>query len=303
MAFSRGTRAGLGRMRPRGTLLLSGSLLGVVALSCLHLLGTDFVAGFPLSPTVRRSLHRVRAFQTFESSSQTSEGTDEEETRILVGGFDVDTPEANIRAHFAQAGSIVEFQTKGKGRARLTYSSPAEAQKAVDSLSGTTIAGNTRFLSVKLFESLAKERAIFVGGFASSTTEAALREYFGTAGSIVDFKFLSNYSALVTYSSNKEGKSAVASLHGKPMTRNRWLDVRVEGTPKVAIAKVVDEEVNKPQKAKKQTKKEAALNEGPEAAPPKGNTVSIIGWNKGTSEAAFREHCGNAGSIVDFQLN
>ncbi|CAE8613678.1 unnamed protein product [Polarella glacialis] len=87
------------------------------------------------------------------------------------------------------------------------------------------------------------------------------------------------------------------------MTRNRWLDVRVEGTPKVAIAKVVDEEVNKPQKAKKQTKKEAALNEGPEAAPPKGNTVSIIGWNKGTSEAAFREHCGNAGSIVDFQLN
>ncbi|CAE8656377.1 unnamed protein product, partial [Polarella glacialis] len=178
---------------------------------------------------------------------------------------------------------------RGKVKAELAYGSAAEAKKAVASLNGTTVAGNSRVLSVRMYRSIVKVgRAIFVSGFADGTEEVALREHFGTAGSIVNFTFLGNYSALVTYSSNEEGTSAVASLHGKSMDgSNRLLDVRVEGTAKVAILKE--------------------------------NTVSIIGWDtlwqlvlfavlfvagfdKGTTVAAIQEHCGKAGSILDLQV-
>ncbi|CAE8704753.1 unnamed protein product [Polarella glacialis] len=266
MALSRGAHAGLWRRRPRGTLLLRGCLLAA-ALSCLHLFGTDFVAGFPLPQTARGSLHKAA-----EPSSQTSEGTEAEETRIFIGGFDLGTTEAAIREHFAKAGSVVEFKARGKVKAELAYGSAAEAKKAVASLNGTTVAGNSRVLSVRMYKSIVKiGPAIFVSGFADGTAEPALREHFGTAGSIVNFTFLGNYSALVTYSSNEEGTSAVASLHGKSMDgSNRLLDVRVEGTAKVAILKE--------------------------------NTVSIIGWDKGTTVAAIQEHCGKAGSILDLQV-
>ncbi|CAE8632742.1 unnamed protein product [Polarella glacialis] len=300
MAFSRGTQAGFRRRRPRGTLLLCGSLLAV-ALSCLHLLGTDFVAGFPSPQTARCGLHKVRSLQTSESSSQTLEGIEAEETRIFIRGYDFDTTEAAIREHFAKAGSIVKFKSGGKVKAQLSYSSAAEAKNA-ESLNGTTIEGSSRPVFVRPFKAKAKiSAAIFVGGFATGTAEAALREHFGTAGSIVNFTFLGDRSALVTYSSDEEGKSAVASLQGKSMEgSDRWLDVRVEGDPKVARTIPAKAEVVEKIKKTKKVKERAEVSE--KSTKVAVSAIFVGGFASGTAEAALREHFGTAGSVVDFKF-
>ncbi|CAE8637023.1 unnamed protein product [Polarella glacialis] len=220
MAFSRSTHGGFGRRRPRGTLLLRGSLLAVV-LSCLHLSGTDFVAGFPLPQTARRGIHKVHSLQTSESSSETWEGIEGEETRIYIRELDFGTTEAAIRGHFEKAGPIVEFKARGVVKAQLTYSSAADAKNAVASLNGTTIEGNNRSMLVEMFIDKAK------------------------------------------------------------IARARKAEV--------------GEEVKKTKKVKKKSKNVVAWN--------KENTVCIIGWEKGTAESAIQEHCGKAGSIVDFQVN
>ncbi|CAE8613045.1 unnamed protein product [Polarella glacialis] len=305
MAFSRGTHAWHGRRRPRGTLLLRDSLLAV-ALSCLHFLGTDFVAWFPSPQTARRALHEVRSLATSEASSQTLEGSEAGETRIFIAGFDSDTTEVAIREHFAKAGSIVEFKAKGKSQARLTFSSAAAAKNAVASLNGTTIAGNNRWMLVKMMDNnLKRTNVIYVSGFALGTAETTLRAHFGTAGSIVDFKFLGNRSALVTYSSNEEGISAAASLHGKSMAgADRWLAVKVEGDSKFATTNPGKAEAETARRALHEVRSLAtseASSQTLEGAEAGETRIFIAGFDSDTTEVAIREHFAKAGSIVEFK--
>ncbi|CAE8646201.1 unnamed protein product [Polarella glacialis] len=251
-----------------------GSLLAVV-LFCLHLFGTNFIAGFPLPQTSRRNLHKVCALETPESSSEASEGDEAESTRVFVAGFDRSMTEQAIREYFAKAGPIVGYETSGAGRARLTFSSVADAKNAVASLNGTTIEGNGRWLLVKLYfdYEIKSTSTIYVSGFTLGTAETALREHFGTAGSIVDFRFLSNRSAWVTYNSNEIGASAVASLNGKPMEGNdKLLDVRVKGGSKAPRTN------------------------------PAASVIYVGQFTSGTAETALREHFGTAGRIVDFRF-
>ncbi|CAE8676466.1 unnamed protein product, partial [Polarella glacialis] len=240
-----------------------------------------------------------------ESSSQTSEEAEAEETQVFVAGFDKDMTEEAIREYFAKAAPIVKYEARGKGRARLTYSSASDAKNAVASCNGTTIEGNIRPLFVQIFThgDLARSRVIYVGGFASGTEEPALREHFGTAGSIVDFKLLGNHSAFVTYSSNEEGVSAVASLNGKPMEgSDRFLDVRLKGSLKVAGEAEVLEEIKMDKKKKAKKSKVAHGVEKTQKIKkelPTENTVVVFGFDRGINMTVIKEHCGKAGSIVD----
>merc|ERR1719198_2461323 len=74
---------------------------------------------------------------------------------IYVQGFDFDTPEHDIVNHFEDISrrnsSKVEFvEFFGKGGAVLRFDDPAAAQQAVDEKNGSTIAGNRRYINVKL---------------------------------------------------------------------------------------------------------------------------------------------------------
>ncbi|CAE8676468.1 unnamed protein product, partial [Polarella glacialis] len=300
MALARGSHACAGHRRPRGTLFARCSLLAVV-LSCLHLFGTDFISGFPLPQAARRGLHNVRSLAS-EFSSEASEGDEAESTRVFVAGFDRSMTEQAIREYFAKAGPIVGYETSGAGRARLTFSSAADAKNAVASLNGTTIEenGKSRWLLVKPYVAYVVKRTstIHVSGFALGTAETALREHFGTAGAIVDFKLLGNRSAWVTYSSNEEGASAAASLNGKPMEGNdKLLAVRFKGDPKVPRTTPPEAEVVEKTKKAKKTKKVK------ESKYPADASVIYVGQLEiGTAETALREHFGTAGTIVDVKF-
>ncbi|CAE8608950.1 unnamed protein product, partial [Polarella glacialis] len=198
---------------------------------CLHLFGTDFITGFPLQQAERRGLHQVRALETSESSPQTSEGAEVEETQVFASGFDKDNlqlqrqqfrvdkdmTEEAIREYFAKAGPIVNYEAKGKGRARLTYSSAADAKNAVASFNGTTIEGNIRPLFVQIFKiftdvvektqkikkELPTENTVVVFGWDRGTNTTVIKEHCGKAGSIVDSIKVKTF-LLLTYSSVEE---------------------------------------------------------------------------------------------------
>ncbi|CAE8632741.1 unnamed protein product [Polarella glacialis] len=134
--------------------------------------------------------------------------------------------------------NMLRFKAKGLTKALLSYSSASEAKNAAASLNGTTIEGSSRPVFVRIFEKKEKfypaSAAIFVGGFAPGTAISKLRAHFGTAGSIVEIKLLGKSSALVTYSSDEEGRSAIASLKGKSMDgSDKSLEIRVDGSPVV----------------------------------------------------------------------
>ncbi|CAE8720483.1 unnamed protein product [Polarella glacialis] len=74
-----------------------------------------------------------------------------EETQVYAVGFDKDMTEEAIREYFAKAGPIVKYEATRRGKARLTYSSAADAKNAVASLNGITIEGNIHPLSVRIF--------------------------------------------------------------------------------------------------------------------------------------------------------
>jgi RNA recognition motif-containing protein len=67
---------------------------------------------------------------------------------VFVRGFDFGTTDEQFEAHVGQAGTVEKVQWCTKGSARVTYASEEEAQNAIDTLQGTTIDGNTRFIDV-----------------------------------------------------------------------------------------------------------------------------------------------------------
>lgn len=68
---------------------------------------------------------------------------------VFVFGFDFGTTQAAIEAHFSDAG-LVESVDMKKSNAVVTFSSPSEAEAAVDTLNKTTIEGNSRYIDVRL---------------------------------------------------------------------------------------------------------------------------------------------------------
>lgn len=78
--------------------------------------------------------------------------TDQVPNKVIVKGFDFGTEEKVVRAHCATVGDILSFNFVGSrgGTAVLEYESEDQVIKAIETLSKTTIEGNTRYIEVKL---------------------------------------------------------------------------------------------------------------------------------------------------------
>jgi len=77
---------------------------------------------------------------------------DGEGCRVFVRGFDFGTTDEVFEEHMAAAGTIQRVGWVTKGSAVVCYSSPEEAQNAVEQLQGTTLPGNSRYIDVILKE-------------------------------------------------------------------------------------------------------------------------------------------------------
>merc|ERR1719387_782477 len=70
---------------------------------------------------------------------------------VFVQGFDFGTTEDQVAAHLGQAGNVQEVDLFAKGgAAKVTFSTPDEANYAVESLNKTVIDGNERYIDVRL---------------------------------------------------------------------------------------------------------------------------------------------------------
>jgi len=67
---------------------------------------------------------------------------------VLVRGFDYGTTDGQIANYMSGAGTIANIQMCDRGSACVTYSSPEEAQAAVQVFNQTTLPGNSRYLDV-----------------------------------------------------------------------------------------------------------------------------------------------------------
>ena len=99
-------------------------------------------------------------------------------TKLYVGNLSFQTSSEDLRAHFAQAGtvesaSVVEDRMTGRSRGFgfITMSSAEEAEKAIEAMTGKTIDG--RALTVNV----AKPREERTGGGGGGR-----REYGGSGG-------------------------------------------------------------------------------------------------------------------------
>eukprot|EP00929_Paragymnodinium_shiwhaense_P121988 TRINITY_DN94481_c0_g1_i1.p1 TRINITY_DN94481_c0_g1~~TRINITY_DN94481_c0_g1_i1.p1 ORF type:complete len:305 (-),score=74.65 TRINITY_DN94481_c0_g1_i1:198-1112(-) len=72
--------------------------------------------------------------------------------RVFARGFDFGTTDEQFEGHMSSAGTIEKVHWVTKGSAIVVYSSPEEAEKAVDMLHQTTIEGNSRYIDVLLKE-------------------------------------------------------------------------------------------------------------------------------------------------------
>merc|ERR1719487_1437638 len=68
--------------------------------------------------------------------------------RVLVMGMDFGTTDEQFEGHMKQAGPIHAVHWINKGKAVVVYKKKAAAAKAA-ALDGTTIDGNSRYISVK----------------------------------------------------------------------------------------------------------------------------------------------------------
>merc|ERR1711933_372513 len=73
--------------------------------------------------------------------------------RVFVRGFDFGTTDEQFEEHMGQAGEILKVFWATKGSAIVIYSTKAEAKAAVETLSQTTIEGNSRYIDVLLKDS------------------------------------------------------------------------------------------------------------------------------------------------------
>lgn len=86
--------------------------------------------------------------QQQQQSSAQSGGTG---TTVTVRGFDFGTTDADVRKHFARAGKVSAVEITGNGgSAAVTFTTPGAARKAAETLDGSIIAGNARYVEVKI---------------------------------------------------------------------------------------------------------------------------------------------------------
>lgn len=244
---------------------------------------------------------------------------------IFLRGFDWGTPETKIRAHCAKAGKVTDFEFWGDGAARITFATPAAAQQAVEMLNGTTIAGNSRYVDVKIDDKPPVPGApkrqrqaevpagggnVYVRGFDFGTTDEQFEAHMGQAGTIVGVKWSSKGAANVFYKTKAEANTAVTLLNQTVIPGNsRYIDVLLK-----------EDGDWSGQSAAKRQKYGAPASmaspwmmamasgwskggfKGPAKGMSKGgksNMVFVRGFDFGTTDEQVGMHLGQAGTIVD----
>jgi len=97
------------------------------------------------SPVAKRRKLRKRRGENVPAWAYGSDGR-----RVYIRGFDFDTSEARIREHIQRAGPVQNFCMMSQGSAMAVYHTSAAAKEAVRKLDRSTIAGNQRYVEVKL---------------------------------------------------------------------------------------------------------------------------------------------------------
>jgi len=69
---------------------------------------------------------------------------------VFVNGFDFDTDESAILAHFEAIGKVSDIRLIGRGSAVVRFDDPVAATQAIQELNETTIHGNKRYITVKM---------------------------------------------------------------------------------------------------------------------------------------------------------
>lgn len=70
--------------------------------------------------------------------------------KVFVRGFDFDTTDEDLKAHFETVGEIKKITWLTKGSVVLTYGTTEDADQAVTSLDKSTIPGKDRYMDVKI---------------------------------------------------------------------------------------------------------------------------------------------------------
>lgn len=183
---------------------------------------------------------------------------------VYASGFDYGTDEIGIKKHFGTVGRIKDLYFQSNGSAVITYEDSASADRAVEELSGTTMKGQQRYVSVKLDDpdreggdkgkgkgkkgdkgkgkgkssskggGKSSGTAVYASGFDYETDDAAARKHFGTVGQITELYFQSKGAAVITYEDEHSANRAVAELDGTTIKgQQRYvavhLDVRSKG--------------------------------------------------------------------------
>eukprot|EP00746_Dinoflagellata_sp_MGD_P140886 gnl/MRDRNA2_/MRDRNA2_74072_c0_seq3.p1 gnl/MRDRNA2_/MRDRNA2_74072_c0~~gnl/MRDRNA2_/MRDRNA2_74072_c0_seq3.p1 ORF type:complete len:329 (+),score=57.18 gnl/MRDRNA2_/MRDRNA2_74072_c0_seq3:84-989(+) len=95
---------------------------------------------------------------------RSSDGGQGGSTRVLVRGFDFDTSDEQLEAHMGKVGVIQELHWVSKGSANVVYSDATAATAAINTLHGTVIPGNSRFIDVIIGGDRAAEKKSKGGG-------------------------------------------------------------------------------------------------------------------------------------------
>ena len=239
--------------------------------------------------------------------------------RVFVRGFDFGTTDEELQAHCGSVGSVTQILWTTKGSAIVEYSSPAEAAAAIETLNGTTIPGNARFIDVKMDREQGNERGqyvdvqseklspahgkkrptpsaagparVFVRGFDFGTTDEELQAHCGSVGSVTQILWTTKGSAIVEYSSPAEAAAAIETLNGTTIPGNaRFIDVKVDREQGNERGQYVDVQSEKlsPAHGKKR--------HAPSAAGPA--RVFVRGFDFGTTDEELQAHCGSVGSVT-----
>jgi len=174
---------------------------------------------------------------------------------VFLTGFDFDTDESAVQAHFGKMGAIESLYFQSKWSAVVTYVDASAAQKAVSKLDGSTMSGQSRYVAVRLDDpdrsggkgkgsrkggsgggkggsgggGSDDGRSIYVSGFDYDTNEDALNKHFGYVGGIESLYFQSKGGAVITYTKASAAQRALTELAGTTMSgQSRYVAVKLD---------------------------------------------------------------------------
>eukprot|EP00930_Biecheleria_cincta_P075028 TRINITY_DN62225_c0_g1_i1.p1 TRINITY_DN62225_c0_g1~~TRINITY_DN62225_c0_g1_i1.p1 ORF type:complete len:634 (+),score=109.65 TRINITY_DN62225_c0_g1_i1:23-1924(+) len=143
-----------------------------------------------------------------------------EETSVFVDGFDYGTRTAGLMKHFRTVGKVLHVDLLTKSSAIVQYESPEEAEAAFETLDGTTVPGNKRYLRVLPL----MPAAISVWGFDYETTKEDIVKHCSQAGEVLYAFKESKGASIVQYGSLEAAERAVKMLDKTYMIgQNRYV--------------------------------------------------------------------------------